>query len=38
MYDKLWNLLLKHRGHYNDYFELETEEGTYPLPNPLTDS
>lgn len=37
MYDKLWNLLLKHRGHYNDYFELETEEGTYPLPNPLTD-
>jgi hypothetical protein len=37
MYDKLWNLLLKHRGHYNDYFELETEEGTYPLPNPLSD-
>ena len=21
MYDKLWSLLLKHRGHYNDYFE-----------------
>jgi len=37
MYDKLWNLLLEHRGHYNDYFELETEEGTFPVPNPLTD-
>ena len=37
MYDKLWNLLIEHRGHYNDYFELETEEGTFPIPNPLTD-
>lgn len=37
MYEKLWNLLLKHRGHYNDYFELETDEGTFPIPNPLTD-
>ena len=37
MYDKLWNLLLEHRGHYNDYFELETDEGTFPVPNPLTD-
>ena len=36
MYDKLWSLLLKHRGSYDDYFELETELGTFPEPNPLT--
>ena len=36
MYDKLWSLLLKHRGSYDDYFELDTELGTFPIPNALT--
>lgn len=37
MYDKLWSLLLRHRGHFHDYFELETKLGTFPIPNPLTE-
>ena len=29
LYDKLLNLILKHRKSYKDYFILKTEEGTY---------
>ena len=36
MYEKLWSLLNEHRGSYDDYFELETELGTFPEPNPLS--
>jgi len=35
MYEKLWYLLQTYRGNPNDYFDLETELGRYPLPNPL---
>lgn len=37
MYDRLLSLILKHRRAYNDYFILKTQEGNYPLPNPLAD-
>jgi hypothetical protein len=37
MYDKLVSLLREHRGHYSDYFEIDTEEGSFPTPNPLTE-
>jgi hypothetical protein len=37
MYERLLNLILKHRRSYDDYFELKTEEGTYQIPNPIAD-
>jgi len=37
MYERLLRLLLNHRRSYQDYFELETREGIYPLPNPAAD-
>ena len=37
MYERLLNLILKHRRSYNDYFELKTEEGTFQIPNPIGD-
>ena len=37
MYERLFNLILKHRRSYSDYFELKTENGTYYIPNPLAD-
>ena len=36
MYEKFLSLLLKHRRHYKDYFQLETEEGTFYEPNFLS--
>ena len=37
MYDKLWSLLLEHcGGSYDVYFELNTELGTFQVPNALT--
>jgi hypothetical protein len=37
MYERLLNLILKHRKSYSDYFELKTESGTYHIPNPIAD-
>ena len=37
IYQKLLNLILKHRGSYDDYFELKTENGTYHVPNSIAD-
>jgi hypothetical protein len=37
MYEKLLSLLRDHRGHYTDYFDLDTDEGSFPTPNPLTE-
>src|SRR6185312_5667620 len=37
MYDRLLNLLLKHRHSHEDYFILKTEEGVFQIPNPLAD-
>ncbi len=36
MYEKLWDLINKHRNSYDDYFELTSELGTFLEPNPLT--
>jgi len=37
MYDRLLNLLLKHRRSHEDYFVLKTQEGVFQIPNPLAD-
>ena len=37
MYERLLNLILKHRKSYVEYFELKTESGTYNIPNPIAD-
>ncbi|MDH3340984.1 MAG: hypothetical protein OEL84_06840 [Nitrosopumilus sp.] len=37
MYERLLSLLLKHRRSYDDYFLLNTHEGTHQIPNPLAD-
>jgi hypothetical protein len=35
MYERLLNLILKHRKSYDEYFELKTENGTYHIPNAI---
>lgn len=37
MYDRLLNLLLKHRTFYDDYFVLKTDLAKYHVPNPIAD-
>ena len=37
MYERLLSLLLKRRRSYDDYFILNTHEGTHQIPNPLDD-
>jgi hypothetical protein len=37
MYERLLNLILKHRRSYSDYFELKVEERTFQIPNPIAD-
>ena len=37
MYERLLDLILKHRATYNDYFELRTEIGTHNIPSPISD-
>jgi hypothetical protein len=37
MYDRLLSLILKHRRSYKDFFEIETSEGSFRIPNPLAD-
>jgi hypothetical protein len=36
MYEKFLSLLLKHRRHHKDYFQLKTESGTFFEPNFLS--
>lgn len=36
MYDKLWSLLNEYRS-YQDFFEVDTELGSHPIINPLTE-
>jgi hypothetical protein len=35
MYERLLNLILKHRRSYHDYFKLRTEDGEFEIPNPI---
>ena len=37
MYERLWHLLLEYRNSPDDYFEIQTEDGTYSFPNPLSE-
>jgi len=37
MYQRLLTLLLEHRGSYDDYFTLQTENEEFKIPNPLAD-
>ena len=37
MYDRLWSLLLDFRETPDDYFNIQTEDGRYSFPNPLSE-
>ena len=37
MYDRLWTLLRRYRESTDDYFEIQTEDGKYSFPNPLSE-
>lgn len=37
MYDRLLQLLLRHRSSYNDYFKLKTESGTVMFPDRVSE-
>ena len=37
MQERLWSLLLEYRNSPDDYFEIDTDDGLYSFPNPLSE-